>query len=402
MKPAIPILCLALLLGLAPPARADAPEIRWSAFGTVGAVVTDDEDVRFIRSGIDHPGAESPDFGPDSVLGVQGNINLSEQAGAVLQVISRENPEGDYTPRVTLAFLSYALAPTLTARIGRMRVPFFMLSDSLDINYANPWVRPPIEVYGLNPFSDLDGVDLLYRTRIGNTDLEIHPYAGSSYIPIHRRGNARLRELYGINLALTHDHLSLYLGHAEARVALHWDDNEYNTMTAQLRSFGLGSVVAQLSGNDGYAAFSSAGVQWDDGRWLLIGEYARRENRSYANSAHGWYVTVGRRVGATLPYLSFARHTQDRPTSGSSAVPAGSPFQPFIEGFDKSRNIAQHSTTAGVRWDFTRNAAFKAELSHIRTDPDAWGSLFPRGNPAFARMGDRSYNVLSVSVDVAF
>lgn len=386
------------------PAQAQVaePEVRWSAFGTLGAVVTSDDDLRFARIGIDHPGAESPDFGPDTVFGVQANLALSEQTGAVMQLVSRESPRGDYTPRVTLAFLSHALTPTLTARVGRMRVPFFMLSDSLDINYANPWVRPPVEVYGLNPFTDLDGIDLFFRSRIGNADIEIHPYAGSSYIPVYRRGNGKLRELFGINLALSTEHLALHLGHAEAKLALRWSDADFDTLVGALRATGQGAIANELSGDDGYASFSSAGVQWDDGEWLLIGEYARRENRRYGNSAHGWHLTVGHRFGATLPYLTIARQTQDRPTSGNVALPPGSPFAAFIDGFDTSRNLAQRSATLGVRWDFSRNAAFKAEFSHMRTASDAWGSFFPRGNAATAQLGGRSINVLSLSVDVAF
>lgn len=393
----------ALLLALFhPPAQAEAPEIRWSGFGTLGAVVTNDDDLRFARIGIDRPGSESPDFGPDSVLGVQGNLSLSEHTGAVVQLVSRESPRGDYDPRVALAFVSHALTPTLTARIGRMRVPFFMWSDSLDINYANPWVRPPVEVYGLNPFTDLDGIDLLYRTRIGNADIEIHPYIGSSYIPLYKNGRGRLRDLWGVNLALTFEHLSLHLGHGEAKLALHWNDDEYNMLIGALRASGLDSVAQGLSGHAGYAAFSSAGFQWDDGEWLVAGEYARRENRSYVSSAHAWQLTIGHRFGAALPYLMVARQTEDRPTSGSVLLPPGSPFAAFIAAFDTSRNLAQRSATAGVRWDFARNAAFKAEFSHMRTAPQAWGSFFPRGNPAAARISDRAFNVLSLSIDVAF
>lgn len=404
MKPTLRglgLLLLALPLFTTTPARA-AADILWSGFGTVGAVASDDDEVYFTRVGVDRPGAADIDLGPDSVLGVQGNARLGEQTGAVFQLVSRENAYGDVAPRVTLAFVSHAITPTLTARIGRMRVPFFMLSDSLDINYANPWVRPPVEVYGLNPFTDLDGIDLLLRTRVGSVDVEIHPYAGTSYIPIYRDGRARLDRLAGINLALSHDALSLHVGHAEARIALHWGDPDFDRLDGALRASGLGHVADALSGDDGYAAFSSVGFQWDDSRWLVIGEYARRENRRYASSAHGWHFTAGRRFGNLLPYVGIARQTQDRPTSGQVALPPGTPFGAFIDAFDQSRNLAQRSATLGVRWDYTPNTAFKAELSHVKVAADGWGSFFPRGDAATTRMGDRRLNLLSLSVDVAF
>ena len=156
-----------------------------SGFATVGAVYTDHNDMGFSRVGFDQPGDENPDFGPDTVLGVQANLRLSTLTSAALQVRSREDSAGSYEPRPTLAFLSHHLTPSVTLRFGRMRGPFFMLSDSIDVNYSHPWVRPPVEVYGLNPFVDVDGVDLLYRTRVGETDLEVHPYFGRSRIDLH-------------------------------------------------------------------------------------------------------------------------------------------------------------------------------------------------------------------------
>lgn len=379
----------------ATPLHAEAPRLQISGFGTVGAVAVSQSDIRFIRVGLDHPGAESPDFGPDTVLGVQGNLTFSPRTSVVVQLLSRESPQGDYNPRASLAFLSHSLAPELTVRAGRLRIPFFMLSDSLDINYANPWIRPPVEVYGLNPFSDLDGIDLLFRTRIGNADLEVHPYLGRSYIPIHRKGSARLDRLMGVNLTFTTERLTLFLGHGESDLELKWSDDNFDVLTAVMPP----EVNRELSGNDGYATFSSAGFQWDDGNWLLVGEYARRVNRRYANSAHGWHFTVGHRFENLMPYVTLARHTEDRPITTASA-PA--PLEPFLDGFLASRNLAQRSITLGTRWDFRRDAALKIEFSHTQTFDNSWGSYFPRGNPATTDPRDRAINMLGVALDVTF
>ena len=49
-----------------------------------------------------------------------------------------------------------------------------MLSDSLLVNYANVWVRPPVEVYSLVPVNELDGIDLFYREQVLGVELEAH------------------------------------------------------------------------------------------------------------------------------------------------------------------------------------------------------------------------------------
>lgn len=397
----LPALALWSLQACAGPGTGD---LQLSGFATLGAVWTDISSERFARIGIDRPGPENPDSGPDSVLGVQANLRLTERNDLVVQLVSRESPRDAYQPRATLAFLSHALTPELTVRAGRLRIPFFMLSDSIDINYAQPWVRPPVEVYSLNPFADLDGIDALYRVRHQDIDIEIHPYAGRSRIPIYADGKGRMEELAGINLALARGDLALHFGHARMRLELHWGDPVNSAVTPWLLAAGRNDILNEMSGDDSSATFSSAGFQWDNGRWLLIGEYARRESQRYVNSADGWHLTMGRHFGDLTPYLTLARQFEREPVVGanlvaSTGVPA---LAAGLNAFNQSRNQAQHSISAGVRWDFMDNAAFKAEYSHVRTDEDAWGSFFPRGNQAAATMGGQSINLLSLSVDVTF
>ncbi len=401
-KFARPFLALFALFAFSNPslAASDQPSsFQFSGFGTLGIVAVPDDGPRFKRVGIDHPGPENPDFGPDTVAGVQGSLRLNSTTNAVVQAVSRESPLGDYNPHVTLAFLSHALTPSLTARIGRMRIPFFMVSESLDINYANLWVRPPVEVYGLNPFTDLDGIDFLYRTRIGKVDLELHPYLGTSSIPLYDEGHGKLRNLAGLNIAATYGNLSVHLGHGEARLALHWGDALFNSVASALYAAGQQNVLAELSGDDGYSRFDSLGFQWDDGNWQVVGEYARRANRRYANSAHGWYFTVGHRFGAVTPFLTFARQTEDRPiTRDRTSNPA---LDAGLDAVFVSRNPAQQSITLGARWDFATNAALKAELMHAHTGSNASGSFFAP-DPSTADVRDQVVNTLSLSLDVTF
>ena len=53
------------------------------------------------------------------------------------------------------------------------------------------------------------------------------------------------------------------------------------------------------------------------GSWLAP-EFAKRKVDRYISTAHGWYITVGHRIDAFTPYLTYANQTQDNP-----AGPAG-------------------------------------------------------------------------------
>lgn len=382
-----------------PAHEATALEADWSfsGFATLGIVSTRAEHARFLRVGINAPDKRNPNAGIDSVLGLQANVRLGAHNAAVLQVLARETPRGDHPPRIRLAFVSHQLTPELTARVGRMRIPFFMLSDSIDINYSHPWVRPPVELYGLNPFSDLDGVDLLYRSRLGGLDVEVHPYLGRSSISVLGGGRARLREMGGVNLTLARGDLSISLGHAAARLGLQRRSAALQTLL-DLPPAVPPELRARLSGNDTHASFSSIGFQWDDGAWLMIGEVARTKANRYNNSAHAWSLTAGRRLGSVTPYVTVSRSRQDEPIFHSD-IAARDPRLTFL---NRSRNQAQESVSAGMRWDFSRSAALKFEYTRIHTDREAWGSFAPTRNAFTTRMGDRRVNLLSLSVDVVF
>ncbi|WEN41291.1 hypothetical protein CKCBHOJB_00839 [Thauera sp. GDN1] len=370
---------------------------QFSGFATAGVVYTDSDRLEFARIGIDAPGGDKADFGPDSVLGLQAGLRLGDRNAAVLQLVTRETQRGDYDPRAALAFFSHALTDELTLRAGRLRSPFFMLSDTADINYSQIWVRPPVEVYGLNPFADLDGIDLLYRTRIGASFVELHPYAGRSRVPVIGGGRARLDDLMGIRFTVETGRLSLSAGYARANLAVNRTSSEYRALVAPLPP----ALQAQLSGTGADATFSSLGLQWDDGRWLVSAELAHSTADAFANSSTAAYLAVGRRFGSLTPYLGLARQWQDEPLVDPAA--GNTPTElALIDGFNRSRNQAQRSITAGLRWDVRQNTAIKAELAHVRTDAGAYGTFIARGNPFVPGLDRQSINLMSISIDVVF
>lgn len=394
------VTALALAAGVSLSSQAGpdaAPAWQFSGFATLGAVYTSSDTLRFARVGIDEPGGYRVNPGPDSVLGIQAGLRLGEHNTAVLQLMTRETQRGDYQPRATLAFVSHALTPELTVRAGRLRSPFFMLSDSADINYNQPWVRPPTEVYGLNPFADLDGIDLLHRSRIGDSFVEIHPYFGRSRVPVIGGGRARLDDLMGVRVTIETGGLSLSAGHAKANLAVLRSSAGYRAFVNRV---GLpADLQARLSGSGADASFSSLGLQWDDGRWLVSAELARTTASAFTNSATGAYVSVGRRIDSLTPYLSVARQWQDAPLVDLANAGA---YAAVLAPFNRSRNQAQRSVTAGVRWDMLHNAAVKAEFSHVRTDREAHGTFIARDNPFAPGLDRQSINLISVSVDVVF
>ncbi|MBL8446626.1 MAG: hypothetical protein JNJ44_04340 [Zoogloeaceae bacterium] len=391
-----------LWIVIAQPARSGGDFGDWqiSGFGTIAGAFSDDDSIALTRGALNKPGGGRIDLGPDSIIGFQLNIPVATRADFTLQIRAGEDDKGHVEPTVGWAFLRQTWTPSLSTRIGRMRVPFFMLSDSLQVNYSNPWVRPPPEVYGLNPFNDLDGVDLLYHLDIAGADVEVRPYIGRGRVEFAENGSAQISNTKGLNLSVYIGHLSLHAGHGESRFALQWGDAQFKQLDAALRFFGYENVSRQLAGRDGYIRFDTLGFQWDDGKWLVSGEYMKRRASRYIASNHAWFASLGYRVGDWTPYVTVARQFLDAPmTETVIAVPG---LAEGVRAFNVSRNDAQHSTAIGVRWDFARSMALKGEYSRNRIEKDAWGTFFPTSFADPFALGGKTVHLYTLSLDWVF
>lgn len=392
---------LLVLAALAPPmAYAEAPSpLSLSGFGTLGAARTDNATKAFRANSVSDSGAGAAfDLSVDSVLGVQGSLQIGNRLDLTLQSVVRKSPTGSYDPRVTWAFASYQATPELLLRIGRTRLPFFMYSDSLNLNYANPWIRPPVEVYSLNPLSDIDGADALYRKQFGDTNIEVHAYTGHSAMNI-RGGSANLDKIRGLKSSFNWNGLTAQISYARADMSLRWSDAFSQNLLQALVASGHGAIVPELSGSDGKTSFMSAGLQYDQNRLLLIAEVARRNVDRYIDSGIGWYLTTGYRLNSFTPYLTLARQRETSPVSSAfTGLPA---LDNGLAAFNAGRNKAQRSIGAGLRWDAERNVAIKAQFERIQPGPGGLGIFLPN-QPSDYLKPDGPTHVLSVAVDFVF
>ncbi len=416
MKPSSRALGVPLLPGLCRPGRRlatslllavaggaaladEPPRFAVSGFGTLGVVRSDKNNYHFHSSGTQATvgRGQSFDASTDSVLGLQGTGRIDDRFNVTIQAITRQAAGYNYTPHVTWAYLNYQATPALTLRVGRTTTPFFMFSDSLNVNYATPWLRPPVEVYSLNPFSDLDGIDLLYRIPLGEVDLEVQGLHGNSAVTA-RSASARLKSATGIRFGLTGSGFTAQAGYTRTNLQLQWTDGLYKALGQQLIAHGESAAAAELAGIDGHAEFFSAGFQWEKNNWITIAEFVKRQVDRYTNSAHAWYVTTGYRFDALTPYVTFSQQVQDRPAF-STDVDAS--HTPLIRLYNTARNTAQHSVALGMRWDVARNIAIKSQIERVTPAPGGRG-MFTSDSLAEYMKPATPVHLISFSLDFVF
>jgi hypothetical protein len=390
-----------------------APVMSFSGYGTVGVVHSDENRADYLVDAF-KPNGPSRTHGwsgdVDSRIGGQVTATFSPRLSAVVQVIAQQRYNDTYYPTVEWANVKYQITPDLSIRGGRVVLPVFMVTDTRRVGYANPWVRPPVEVYSMVPLSNNDGVDAAYRMLLGPVSNTLQVTAGRSDSRFpdsieFGSGTAKVRELLAVNDTFEMGFLTGRASYGSARLTI----PEFAPLFDAFRQFGpQGAAIANRYGIDNRrVTFVGWGVSYDPGTWFLMGEWARFDTRSVVGAKKAWYVSGGYRFGKFTPYATYARIKADSNTSDPGLTLTGLPAQ--LAGFAAQINgilntqlnspPRQNTVSAGVRWDFVRNASLKLQYDRVSMDAGSFGT-FGNRDPGL-RPGGRA-GIFSAAVDFVF
>ena len=353
---------LSLAAAWAAPASADADfgqYVNFSGFSTLGAVHSDYAEADFTGTvneprGAGFSGRWSPT--PDSDLGVQANLTFTDRLSGVVQVLSRDDANGNFAPELEWANLKLQVTPDLAVRVGRVLLPTFERSDIQNVGYSLPWVRVPVEITYASTATHSDGLDVLYHVDSGPISQEFEA-----------QGGIATEALPGIEFTSNHDYVIL-VGDTLRR-------GDVSAYLVHQQCIPKGSTPTRLH-------LTGAGLTYDPGRWFLAADSNYTQDR-YFGDLFAWYATVGVRLGPLAPYALFSSVHQE--TVGSSEL----------------RTLGnQHTEGLGARWDFARNVDFKLQFERVTIDTWNDPASFAMLQPGL-KVGDRAH-VLSLTVDFVF
>ncbi len=345
------------------PGRADPAIDKYvtlSGFGTLGAVYSDYRQADFTGQFIQPRGAgftRTLTPTPDSDLGGQIDVNDGNGLSGVLQVLSRDNEEGNFRPGIEWANIKYSFTSDLAVRAGRTLLPTYERSDSENVGYALPWVRLPNEIRYSNSATHSDGVDVLYRVKTGTVtqDLQIQwgrtseDFSGAVF--------------HGKDLLVLSD--TVQYGDTSVHLA-------YQTM-----------MYTYASRPPARYKLASAGFTYDPGTWFVAAD-SNYAHYDFFGDFYAWYLSSGVRLGHFTPYAIYS--IEDAPTAGP---------QSGLSHLGDERTFS-----AGVRWDFAKNVDLKLQWQQILIRTLDAPASFTNRQPGF-RVGDRP-NVVSLALDFVF
>jgi hypothetical protein len=401
------------------PTTAGTPDVAppsmftFGAFGTLGVVHSDQPLADFTATRVESVGAGHTDpwsASVDSLVGAQGNAQITPQFSAVLQVISEQNSNSSFSPRIEWAFLKYQVTPDFFVRLGRTALDAFLLADSRNVDFTYAWVRPPVELYDLVPSTNSDGIDFNYRFEVGGGSNTVDAAVGyNSYqYPIANSRNTATAD--------SHEQLALVdtFQRGSATFRLTYGQAHITVPTLEplfdaFREFGPQGVgiADRFDVNDRIVAYYGLSGSYEPGDWFLMAELGRTNYHSALGEATGWYVSSGRRIGKVTPYATYA---QTRPNVGTRAAGldlSGLPPAQAAEAGALNAGLnatlatiaSQRTLSLGARFDVTSSIDLKLQWdrTNLGANSEGWLTNVQPGFPFGS-----SYTLVSATLDFVF
>jgi hypothetical protein len=401
---------LALVLA-APGALADdatASKVSLSGFGTLGEVHSSENQADFTSNVFKPNGAgRSKDWSSDvdTLFGGQLTAVLSERLDAMVQIIVEQEYDNSYRPNLEWANLKYEFTPDASARVGRVVMPSFLVSDDRKVGYANPWVRPPVEVYWLVPITKNDGADASFRTEWGDYVNTVQAAYGRMDTNSPDGTTARARNQWGVFDTLESGPLTVHLAYHQAHLWVAGSDS----LLERFRQFGApGNAIAdRYECNGKRIPLRSIGANFDPGNWFAMAEWARSDSHCFLGAQSGWYASGGYRVAAFTPYLTYAQLRALSESASPGVPPSTVPvyLAGYAAGLDAgldgvlSAAGSERTVSAGVRWDARRDVDVKLQFDRVHLGAGSAGVLL-NVSPGFKPGG--AFNLVAATLDFVF
>ncbi|WP_427978199.1 hypothetical protein [Agarivorans sp.] len=351
-------------------------KIRFNGFYSVGINQSNNE-LGYADSSEDY------DFNNLTLVGLQGDFALADSTSVTVQLVARGSD--DFSPKVEWAYLKHTFDNYVTLRGGKLRLPMYMYSDYLEVGFAQPWARPPVEVYGFVPFNSFVGVDASYDFELDDSTLSLQGFWGQS-----KEDGTNYDDILGANISWAVNDVTLRAVYGVAKVTPA-SDNYPNR-----------GVLADKNKAD----FLGAGFSYDDGSWLLVSEWTRATVDGQYSDVDSAYLTLGYRIDKFMPYATVAgmKTQDDDEREGqftcvalcNSGNDVAAPSAWIYDGKRRSYSL-------GLRYDLLSNLALKLDATYVDGFGDTNALLSNKVNAALTGQNSADSTVVySIVFDGVF
>ncbi|NIB42748.1 porin [Pseudomaricurvus alkylphenolicus] len=342
-------------------------------------------------------------FDQDTLLGLQGRLDISDKFSATALLVGRT--DSDLDSGIEWLYASYRPNDSFNIKLGQMQTPFYSLSDSLDVGYSYPWVIAPSEVYNEFVFNKFQGIDVRYSHTTEDYSAHIEAYYGEFDDDITVNGSSvgtEVEDLTGIIAELRIENLSFRASYHTGDIFL--DLPELNRFADLLANSGFPRSAATLT-TEAVADFYQFSTDYDSLSYFLKGEWIKIANDTdYFAEIQSYYLTYGRYYDKWTFLITYGnrRDTLPRPVSGEIPLGFAPQLQQLALGYQQlfASRVEDDidSYGLGVRWDFRSDMALKAEYKWLESEHRRSATLYSSDSRSFD--GDAKF--FSVALEWVF
>jgi len=360
------------------------------------------------------------DYEPYSILGSQININ-KDNFDLTAQAIARRYKNSLDTDLRWLN-LKYTY-DDFALRAGKMQLPLFLNSNTLEIDYLHLWAKAPVEVYGIFPAKTYTGLEFIYQKSFDGLylDLQATPFGkieeDVNILDTLGEVTANLDDIRNIILSIEIDNLTLKSSYTQGKLTIPLEGTGLNTLTSTLSSLGFNDLAKKYSFQDTKLEFLSLGLDYTYENFIFNTEISKMKSESFLPDMLAYYALVGYKHNKWTPFFMYARNKNDTSHFSEGGLTTNSTNPMIIgtinsvrEGLEKElykMNTSQETYSLGVKYDYKPGIAFKFQVDRITTTdygtPHTDGDFERFGFLSRKRgIGDEPIYLYTVSVGFAF
>ena len=312
-------------------------------------------------------------FNPASVFGLQVRGDVSDKLSATAQLVGRGSE--DYDASFEWAYMTYALSSNSSISAGRVRLPLFKYSASLDVGYSYHWLTPPDSVYGVL-INNMDGVRYDYTNYYGDWEYGFQVFGGRG-----ENGDIDAEKLVGVSFEATRDWFSVRSIYAHTEFTS--PNEDLTTLTDAISNFSaVVPTVTSLSNNflleEDSTGFFELALAIDKYDWFVGAEYTHINLKDAPIAADdAWFITAGMRFVKFTPHITYEHKESDANdvleylddvpstiSTGDAVTDAtwATLYQTFT-AIAAAQDEDRSAVTAGLRYDVEPGFAVKGEVT---------------------------------------
>ncbi|MBF0360596.1 MAG: hypothetical protein HQK49_06275 [Oligoflexia bacterium] len=347
----------------------------------------------------------------DTKLGLNFSSIITNHWTIAAQLLAKkwtgENEE-DFKVKADWIFAKYRPYNSLYFKVGKQKLPLWLISEYLDVGLLYPWIRPPLEVYTLGPLSNFFGGSINYTYDFGTYSVISEVFIGQTSFNLKDRNleysKGKTESIFGSNITFFHPQVKIRA--SVVRAPRSYQDNYFQTntntydngdTTRPVRNSYSQTFITTKTLND--FTFWTLGTQLNYYDSFLYSEYAHLDEHAkdfFDGKYDSFYFTLGHRIKKVTPVLTYAFYKAN--LSNLIYIVDSNPPQTVISS--TARISKQHSLIAGLIIHTTDNSDLKFEYQ--RSEVLKTNGTYEHGLFSETPGPQRPVSIFSIAFDYVF